>query len=123
MNIIITMCYILSIIGKAKKSPIKDIAIFVIQVLGIELNENNEVVYDAVLNVVFDLFPEEECNEIIKPTGLFKILKDQYKNILTYVCCYTLNDNITNYLGHGSLERRWHIIGRHDEQLGNVHEI
>ncbi|EKE40028.1 hypothetical protein ENUP19_0251G0006 [Entamoeba nuttalli] len=90
---IINLCYILSIIGKEEKAPLRSIALFVKNMLSIKLEETTEILYDAVLNIVLDLFAEENTNEILKTTGLYKTIKEHYKSFISYTLEHIREDD------------------------------
>ncbi|ELP90755.1 hypothetical protein EIN_025940 [Entamoeba invadens IP1] len=79
-----TLSYICSILGKLKDAPLTQIAVFVKNALQVTLMESTEVLYDAILNVVVDVFPEVECNAVLIQTELYKIVKEHYKAFMNY---------------------------------------
>lgn len=78
------LCYITSIIGKHGKISLEMIAEFVKYMMNIKLEESTEIFYDAILNVVVDLFAEEDTNDVLKKTGLFTLIQKQYEPLLRY---------------------------------------
>ncbi|KAL7713043.1 Uncharacterized protein QTN25_009338 [Entamoeba marina] len=105
IHIIITLCYILSVHGKTKQAPLEDIAKFVINVLELPLTESTEQLYDAVLNVIVDIFPEKECNDVIISTGLFAVVKKNYKEYITYTLSHLTEDDTSLEEVINNLER------------------